>query len=385
MNMPMMHDAPRLASGQDNRLRILCYAAVDCSHPGGVQRVVSSLSRSLKCAGNEVKTVWSEPADEQVTGHEICQLHARTKDKAPFIPGRRSHIPSLARTAGLLARFRPQIVNFHFVTRAAHNFLVMRKLFGYRLVLSLHGSDILQPWSQDGAYLPSLLRGADAVTSVSGAVRDEAIRRGGMAAGLHQLIPNGIDTGFWSRDAGKQRRPGGLRLVTVGRLEPVKGYDVLLDAIDQLHRRGLVERLILIGSGSQDNALRHQARQLGIEDRIEFAGPLAPEAVRDHLRDADMFVLSSRSEGMPLALMEAMACGLPCVATRVGGVEEFSAGIVALVPPGQAHSLAAAIELLWANPDRVLEVGERGVRRIREYSIGKCNLTYQRLFNEIVR
>ncbi len=365
-------------------MRILCYAAVDGTHAGGVQQVVGSLADSLENAGHEVLTVWSEPAENADEGLHVCPLHARTTPYAPHVPARRSHLPSIWRAMRLLARFRPDLVNVHFATRAAHNFLVLRRLFGYRLVLSLHGSDIMKPEPPDAGYLPALLRGADRVTAVSGALRAQAMRLPGSRNVPIHVVPNGIDTRFWRPDGRPSLAKKMPRLVAVGRLEPVKGYDVLLKAVQRLHRRGLPVALALIGAGSQEEALRQQSIDLGLAEAVEFTGALPPEGILEHLRRSDIYVLSSHSEGMPLALMEAMACGLPSVATRVGGIAEFAAGTVPLVPPAQPEALANALEHLLVNPDRAAELGAAAAQTMRERSVEHTNDTYGRLFRDMM-
>lgn len=364
-------------------MRILCYGAVDCTHLGGVQRVVTGLGGALRDAGDEVLTVWSAPADRAVDGHAICPLHARTTRLPPFLPRRRSHLPSLARAARLLARFRPEVVNVHFATRAAYSFLVLKRAFGYRLVLSLHGSDVFRPSPQDRAYLPVLLNGADGITAVSRAVQSRALGHSGARAEKVRIIPNGIDTHFWQPAAGRPDPGEGPLIVAVGRLEPVKGFDVLLTALHRLHQRGVAARLMLIGAGSQEGELRRQAAQLGLERWTEFTGPLAPGAVRERLHAAQAFVLSSRDEGQGLSLMEAMACAVPCVATRVGGVVDYADGIVPLVPPGEPEALAEALRLVLADPVHAAELGALAARKIRDCAIGITNRAYRNYFQEI--
>lgn len=380
----MRRKLQRAVSGDDT-LRILCYAAVDRSHCGGVQRMVASLDEMLGQSGHQVTTVWSEAGEMPAAGYSVCPLYARVRERPPYLPWRRAHLPSLLRAARLLARIRPDVVNVHFATRAAHNFLVLRRLFGYKLVLSLHGSDVLRPCPQDNAYLPTLLAGVDAITAVSGAVRSAAAVRRGMGDAPIRVIPNGVDTRFWCPAAVLPARTPLPRLVAVGRLEPVKGFEILLSAVQWLKESGTPVQLTLIGGGSLDQALRRQARDLRIANLIDFAGPLDSEAVREHLRRADVFVLSSHSEGMPLALMEAMACGLPCVATRVGGVAEIGEELVTMVPPGQPFSLGAAIRRLLSRPDRGRQLGLAGAARMEAHSIGETNLGYLRFFREVLR
>lgn len=198
--------------------------------------------------------------------------------------------------------------------------------------------------------------------SIEAALRE----RGVPAAHLH-FIPNGVDTDHFSPepalpgpDAPGPASPGpdalgyapnGLDILCVGRLVPVKDHATLLEAL-ALVRRRLPARLHLVGDGPVQESLRQRAEELGLAQSVIFHG--ADGDVRRHMRAAAVVALASRAEGMPNVLLEAMACGAPVVATRVGGVpdvvEHGRTGL--LVAPGQAAELAAALEaLLTPGPD----------------------------------
>jgi len=134
---------------------------------------------------------------------------------------------------------------------------------------------------------------------------------------------------------------GPRRLVFVGSLAKwIKGADVLIDAVSQCRAAGESIKLTVIGDGRQLDDLRLRARRRGVAAQVHFLGRLAGgAAIREQLDLADMFVLPSRSEGLPRSLLEAMARGLPCVATRVGGVPELL-DEACLVKPGCSRSLA---------------------------------------------
>ncbi|MBL8877774.1 MAG: glycosyltransferase family 4 protein [Phycisphaerales bacterium] len=143
-----------------------------------------------------------------------------------------------------------------------------------------------------------------------------------------------------------------LKIISIGRLSPEKGYDVLLDALRKLDERGRRRWTAdIIGPGADLQALREKADRWGLGDRVTFAGPVqwGPELFA-RLDRAELYVLPSLTEGMPRALLEAMARGLPVVATRVGGVPDLVDDRV-LVPPADADALATAIgEYVAADP-----------------------------------
>lgn len=138
-----------------------------------------------------------------------------------------------------------------------------------------------------------------------------------------------------------------LRLVSVGRMNPEKGYDVLLEALHRLAARG-EERVTLevIGDGVDLEALRRRTMELGLAERCRFAGWVQQgAALNRRLDEADVYVLPSLTEGTPRALLEAMARGLPVLASEVGGVPALVRED-ALVPPGNAAALSEAIARL---------------------------------------
>ncbi|MCC6765094.1 MAG: glycosyltransferase family 4 protein [Deltaproteobacteria bacterium] len=148
------------------------------------------------------------------------------------------------------------------------------------------------------------------------------------------------------------------RVVAVGSLaQPYKGHDVLIDALARLRTRGLVADLTLVGEGRLRAALTARAAQAGVTLRLPGHVP-AGSAVRACLDAADVFVLPSRSEGLPRALLEAMARGVPSVGTEVGGVPALLPGD-RLVPPGDAGALAALLERLAARSADPLAWGSR--------------------------
>jgi glycosyltransferase involved in cell wall biosynthesis len=165
------------------------------------------------------------------------------------------------------------------------------------------------------------------------------------------------------------KQQGPYRLVTVGSLEQrYKGTDVLIEAVSRCARRGLDLTAVIVGDGKYRRDLMAQAERAGIASRIEFPGQVtAGEAVRSFLDKADLFVLPSRTEGLPRALIEAMARGLPCIGSTVGGIPELLEPSE-MVPVDDPAALAAAIEALLKNPSRMLDLSRRNLASVGEFS-----------------
>jgi glycosyltransferase involved in cell wall biosynthesis len=174
------------------------------------------------------------------------------------------------------------------------------------------------------------------------------------------------------------------KLVTVATLSQVyKGIDVLLDAVALCHAAGTPFDLTIVGSGRYQPAMAAQARRLGIQDSVHFTGSLpAGAAVRGELDKADLFVLPSRTEGMPRALLEAMARGLPCVATRVGGVPDVLPDDD-LVAPGDAPALAALMKRIAASPECLDRMSEQNLQTASEYRAEQLYPRWDRFFTDL--
>jgi glycosyltransferase involved in cell wall biosynthesis len=157
-------------------------------------------------------------------------------------------------------------------------------------------------------------------------------------------------------------------LVMVGSLEQLyKAPDVLIDAVAACRADGLLLRLVMIGDGRFRSQLEERARALGLHDHIQFRGLLPPgAAVRAELDAADLFVLPSRTEGLPRAMIEAMARGLPCIGSTAGGIPELLPP-EDLVPIGDSAALARTLHAVCADPARLTAMSARNLARARDY------------------
>ena len=166
--------------------------------------------------------------------------------------------------------------------------------------------------------------------------------------------------------------PRKLELVCTGRLVPAKGHRTLLEALRQLRDRGVFLNVTLIGSGPELTRLENFVKAYGLDHAVTFTSALSHAETLTRLRKADIFALASFAEGIPVALMEAMSLGLPCVSTSVAGIPELiRAGVDGLlVPPANPQLLADALESLVLNPDLRKALGTSARQRvISEYNL----------------
>jgi glycosyltransferase involved in cell wall biosynthesis len=250
-----------------------------------------------------------------------------------------------------------------------------KRLCGVPYIVSLRGGDVpgFQPYDLAGYHkitgplIRFLWRGAAQVVANSQGLA--ALARQSAGTTPIGLIPNGVDTARFT-PAVSRDEAGPVRLVFVGRLVRQKGLDVLLEALARLPA-GADYELTLVGDGPLRPALTGQAQALGLTSRLRFVGWAGREDMPDLLRRADIFVFPSRDEGMPNAVLEAMATGLPVVATRISGNEEVvvdgQTGL--LVPPDDPDALAGALARLLADRPLGRSLGAAGRERAgREYS-----------------
>jgi glycosyltransferase involved in cell wall biosynthesis len=226
------------------------------------------------------------------------------------------------------------------------------KIFKIPVFVSCRGSDInyLTKQRLRRKAISWALKNSTGVFCVSEDLRSKVIALG-VAPDKVSVIPNGIETDRFKRmDQAQARADLGLDaaariLICTSRLDPEKGIDVLVDAFSLVEEDDV--QLIIAGWGTEEKKLRSQVERLELHDRIRFAGNIPHHEVPKWLNAADLFVITSRNEGYPNALVEAMACGLPIVAARVGGVPEIitSSEIGLMVEAENPRAAAEAISL----------------------------------------
>jgi len=257
------------------------------------------------------------------------------------------------------AEFRPDIVFAPWAYPDGNAAVQLARQAGLPIVVQVHGSDIreLDRYAARLSGTRAAVREADGVIAVSQDLAERVVLLGA-APDRVRVVIDGVDKRSFcpgSRAQAQQRlrlQPDRRHLLFVGNLVPVKGLDILLAACQQLPAQTGPWQLHLFGGGPLEQQLRGLAYEVyGLGSRVVFHGPIAHADLPDWFRAADLFVLASRSEGVPNVLLEAAACGLPFVASRVGGIPEIAnLGASRLVPPEQPAALSAAIADMLRDP-----------------------------------
>jgi glycosyltransferase involved in cell wall biosynthesis len=239
-----------------------------------------------------------------------------------------------------------------------------------------------------------LLERRDRVVAVGQAVRQAVVQNEGIPAERVAVIYNGIDltpyrNGVPDRDAVRQDLGLGNRdlvLVQVARLDYLKDHPTAVRTLEQVVRRRPDARLLLVGEGPERGKIEDEIRQRRLEANVRLLGQRGD--VARLLRAADVFLLTSISEGIPLTVIEAMAAGLPVVCTNVGGmtevVEEGQTGLLA--PSGDAAALAECVLRLAGDAGLCRQLGQRGRERASGvFSEGQMHAGYVQLYEEMLR
>jgi teichuronic acid biosynthesis glycosyltransferase TuaC len=239
---------------------------------------------------------------------------------------------SLARADSLIRDFKPHLIHAHAATPSGYSALHLKKRYDLPVVCSLRGSDINIYPRRDRTTLvmtKKVISEADRVTSVSGALKKAAMELASPREEI-EILYNGCDheTFSYSRDAGMAvRRRLGIPeyarvLIFVGHLTRSKGIFELADCHANLLSAFPDLHLIVVGDGPERETFAGLASSRGMDNVVHLVGRQQPEEIPQFLSAADLFIFPSHYEGLPNALLEAMACSLPVVATRTGGIPE---------------------------------------------------------------
>lgn len=166
-----------------------------------------------------------------------------------------------------------------------------------------------------------------------------------------------------------REKPDPIEILCIGRLVPEKGQSILIKAVAHLIDKGHKLRLRLVGDGSERERLEEQVKQLGVTEQVILEGSVNQDRIRTFYNQADIFVLASFAEGLPVVLMEAMSMEIPCVTTNITGIPELitseKEGI--LVAASDVNGLANAIALLMDKPNLRHKIGKEGRQRVLEH------------------
>ncbi len=301
-----------------------------------------------------------EIAEIKKRGLSICILSMKRPDD-PVVHDivrkaglEKETVYGVERFAETLAAFKPDLIHAHFATEPTAEALALASACKCPLTFTAHGYDI---YRRPPADFRERAAKAAAVITVSEANRAYIAETFAVPKRKLTVIASGVDTRVFRPNKQANTQP---HIVCVARLVPVKNLGLLLSACRILKNQGVAFQCVIIGEGRSRAALETMRRKHRLEKTVVLTGAADSRQVLAWWQRADLAVLSSTSEGMPVSLLEAAACGVPIVATAVGGIPELvqTGKTGYLVTPGDAPALAEGIKALLSHPDRALRMGQ---------------------------
>jgi glycosyltransferase involved in cell wall biosynthesis len=316
----------------------------------------------------------------------LAEVLAGTRRSRNFLVGALGIFPKSVRFAWEMERAGVDHLHAHFATHPALAALVVHRLTGIPFSFTAHGSDL----HVDRTMLDRKIAASRFTVTVSRFNREVIVREcGEWAREKIRVVRCGVDPevfrpGFRRRDAGEP-----LRILCVASYEEVKGHRYLIEACRLLKARGVRFSCHLVGDGPRRGEVEEQIARAGLRSEVIVHGPLPRRHVADLLSLGDMAALPSvptkdgKKEGIPVALMEAMACALPVVSSDLSGipelVEDGRTGL--LVAPRDAEALAGALGRLAADPELRDRMGRAGRAKVlEEFHLERNAASLARLF-----
>jgi glycosyltransferase involved in cell wall biosynthesis len=265
-------------------------------------------------------------------------------------------------------------------------YMVVAKLCGARVLYQVHGGALPQAFARDSRGLAALLRATLQIPEAIVVLARSELAAFGEFAPRQQVLalPNAVDCAPYLNFPRRNPDPAApLRLVYIGRLAREKGLHETLRAMQLALVEGVGAKLIIAGSGPEEARLRQATEKYSLGQNVVFAGAVTGEQKEALLRWADASILASHAEGLPYALLESMAAGVPAIATRVGAIPDVVVDGVhgLLVDIADQQAIARAIRNLASNRTLLAQMGEACRERISKgYAIDRLAADFSRLY-----
>jgi glycosyltransferase involved in cell wall biosynthesis len=356
---------------------------IESDGPGGAERMLATLAGGLQAAGAE-NVVVAPARGEGWLAHELRGTGVRVE----LFHLDRPFSPMLARwLTATLRRHRVALAHSHEFTMAVYGAWAARQA-GIPHVVTMHGSRYYAGRLRRRIAMRMAVALSRSVVAVSQGLKRHLSRDLLVRASRIDTIPNGAQLTPVAQSAlrAELRLGEGDQLaVAIGSLYPVKGHRFLLEALALLAERYPRLHVAIAGRGELEAGLRARARDLRVEGRFHLLGLRSD--IANLLAAADVFVLPSLSEGVPLAVLEAMLAGRPIVATAVGDVPtvlmDGRAGV--LVPPGDAAALASGLAQLLADPTQARRLSTAASERAAEaYTVDTMLERYVSVYDRLM-
>ena len=368
---------------------------------GGGGQVSYFLGRHFAAAGHEVHLITSQfrdcPRMEVVDDIHVHRVRALRKNPNVCAVHEMFTYAISSSIYGLkfAKTFRPDIVQVFFGIPAGGGAYLLQKYNNVPYVVFLGGRDVPRP-NPDPPYYRWLYRvlkpiirsiwdNAAMVVSCSDGLRDLAYETDSNVK--IEVIPDGVNLETF-QPVQRDTNPKKIRILSIGRLIPRKGFQFLIQALPHVNENTECEfEIEIVGDGPYQEELIKLAENLNVISQLHFSGSVPYSDLPHKYYEADVFILPSLAEGMPLVVLEAMGTGLPIIASRVQGIEELVAENVngALFNPGDVEELANCLIRLINDGEMRVEMGKRSTEKVVPFDWKNIAGAYLALYEEIIK
>lgn len=279
-----------------------------------------------------------------------------------------------------IRKYDIDIIHAHSVIPTGLVGVIVAKIVRKPIIITSHGMDITN--FENSSFFIKLitfsLNNCDKAIAVSKDLA-EKMRYLGIHPSNITVLKNGVDTNRFKPFKNKNIREKykikdkEILILFVGYLDTFKGIFEMMNAFNKIKKDNDIVKLMIVGTGPQEDELKSRFINLGLEKSVIFAGKIPPTDIHEYYQAADIFVLPSHTDagGPPVVFIEAMACGLPVIGTNVGGIPEgIENGVNGfIVPPKNDNELAKKLEILIKNKDLRKEFGNNSLKKIHENSM----------------
>lgn len=367
---------------------------------GGGGWVSYFLGKHFAAAGHDVHLITSQfrdcPKREEVEGLHVHRIRALRKNPNVCAVHEMLTYAVSSSIYGLrfAKKFKPDIVQVFFGIPAGGGAYLLQKFKNVPYVVFLGGRDVPRPNPDPPYYrwlylllkpiIRSIWNNAAAIVACSDGLRDLArITDTNLKI---DVIPDGLDLASFESTQ-RKANPKTVRCLAIGRLIPRKGFQFLIQALPQiLDNVSHNFEIEIIGDGPYREELTGSAENLGVTSYVRFTGAVPYSELPQKYREADIFILPSLAEGMPLVVLEAMGTGLPIIASRVQGIDELVAEDVngALFDAGDVDGLASCLIQLINAGEKRIEMGKVSTEKVKPYDWKNIADTYLALYEDIL-
>lgn len=360
---------------------------------GGGGRAAEDICRELAKCGHEIKVVTAHikdlPYEEERDGYQVIRLRSlRTQPyRASFLSMAAYVLAGLWAGRRLISSFQPDMIHAHFAVPAGALAWAFSRMTGIPYVLTVHLGDVpggvpekTGSWFR---WVYPLTRGiwrnADRIVAVSEFTRQLALRK---YKAKIQVIPNGVDSHVLRPNKLRLNQPP--RIVFAGRFMAQKNLLQLVQTLNEIQKAQW--QCVMIGDGPMMQDVKRAVAESELEDRVHFTGWIDPPAVLNWFDSSDILFMPSRSEGLPVVGVQALAKGLAIVASRVGGfvdlVDHDRNGY--LIQQEAIDKFAICLLSLLANPERLLSFRHASLEKAKQFDVHQVARQYENLFQLVL-